>query len=118
MIFGAKLSAKAPSGPLRWALATVLSASGVKLLGATNVQLVLVVVAGLAVGAVLLLRSRRVLPVDAAVAGPAPEAQLTPTPAAPPPVHLADAATAAIVVSKRRPQRGDSGAIDDCAHRR
>jgi uncharacterized protein len=80
VIFGAKLSAKAPSGPLRWALATVLSASGVKLLGATNVQLVLVVVAGLAVGAVLLVRARRALPVDAVADPPRASSSEPPLP--------------------------------------
>ena len=59
VIFGAKMSAIAPSGPLRWALAVVLSASGVKLLGASNLQLVAVVAAGLAVGATLLVVGRR-----------------------------------------------------------
>ena len=54
VIFGAKMSAIAPGGPLRWALAVVLSASGVKLLGATNTELLAVIVAGLVVGAVLL----------------------------------------------------------------
>jgi uncharacterized membrane protein YfcA len=59
VILGARLSAKAPSGPLRWALAVVLSASGVKLLGASNFELLGVVVAGLGVGTGLLVRGRR-----------------------------------------------------------
>jgi uncharacterized membrane protein YfcA len=59
VIFGAKMSAIAPSGPLRWGLAVVLSASGVKLLGAGNGVLLAVIVAGLAIGAALLTITRR-----------------------------------------------------------
>jgi uncharacterized membrane protein YfcA len=59
VIFGAKMSAIAPSGPLRWALAVVLSASGVKLLGASNGVLLAVILVGLAIGAGLLTITRR-----------------------------------------------------------
>jgi uncharacterized membrane protein YfcA len=59
VIFGAKMSAIAPGGPLRWALAVVLSASGVKLLGASNAELLAVIAVGLAVGAALLVSARR-----------------------------------------------------------
>ncbi len=59
VIFGARMSAVAPSGPLRWALAVVLSASGVKLLGASNGQLLIVLCAGLVIGVAILLVTRR-----------------------------------------------------------
>jgi uncharacterized protein len=59
VIMGARMSAVAPSGPLRWALAVVLSASGVKLLGASNGELLLVLCAGLIIGVALLLFTRR-----------------------------------------------------------
>jgi uncharacterized membrane protein YfcA len=68
VIFGAKMSAIAPSGPLRWALAVVLSASGVKLLGASNGVLLGVIVAGLAVGVGLLRVTRRTRTADGAPA--------------------------------------------------
>jgi uncharacterized membrane protein YfcA len=78
VIVGAKMSAIAPGGPLRWALAVVLSASGVKLLGAGNGVLLAVIVAGLAVGWVLLVLTRRTRTAPAPARAEFPEAALTP----------------------------------------
>ncbi|MDX6254261.1 MAG: uncharacterized protein QOJ11_595 [Frankiales bacterium] len=73
VIFGAKMSAIAPSGPLRWALAVVLSGSGVKLLGAGNGVLLAVIVVGLAIGAGLLELNRRTRTAAPVVTAPALE---------------------------------------------
>jgi uncharacterized membrane protein YfcA len=73
VIFGAKMSAIAPSGPLRWSLAVVLSASGVKLLGASNGVLLAVIVVGLAIGAGLLELNRRARTAAQVVTAPALE---------------------------------------------
>jgi hypothetical protein len=67
------MSAIAPSGPLRWGLAVVLSASGVKLLGASNGVLLAVIVVGLAIGAGLVELNRRARTAAQVVAAPALE---------------------------------------------
>jgi uncharacterized membrane protein YfcA len=104
VIMGARMSAVAPSGPLRWALAVVLSASGVKLLGASNGQLLLVLCAGLIIGVALLLITRRTGVGASPLAGSAAPVSTVPVSAAP-------ISTVPVSVGASSADLGDSGLI-------